>query len=79
MKRIAKEKSNRAYDRKSNKEKKKINFVLIGKFMIIHLIPGLVKKISLYKSSFSTESSSHCENKIKFELDLLLKKQYIIN
>ena len=53
MKRIAKDKSNRV-----------INFVLIGKFMIIHLIPGLVKKISLYKSSFSTESSSHCENKI---------------
>ena len=63
MKRIAKEKSNRAYDRKKNKEKKMINFVLIGKFMIIHLIPGLVKKISLYKSSFSTESSSHCERK----------------
>ena len=53
MKRIAKDKSNRV-----------INFVLIEKFMIIHLIPGLVKKISLYKSSFSTESSSHCENKI---------------
>ena len=40
-----------------------------GKFMIIHLIVGLIKKILLYKMSFFPEPYTRSKNKIKIELD----------
>ena len=41
-----------------------------GKFMLILLIVGLIKKILLYKMSYFPESHTHSKNKIKVELDL---------
>ena len=41
-----------------------------GKVMIIHLIAGQIKNISLYKMSYYPEPDSHSRNKIKVELDL---------
>ena len=38
--------------------------------MIIHLIVGLIKKISLYEMSYFPGSFTHNKNKIKIELDL---------
>ena len=43
--------------------------MLSGKVMIIHLIPGLIKKAYLYKMSHFTDTYSHSKKKIKFELD----------
>ena len=40
------------------------------KVMIIPLIIGLIKKISLYKRSFFREPYTRSKNKMKFELDL---------
>ena len=37
--------------------------------MIIYLIAGYIKRISLYKMNYSI-TYSHNKNKIKFELDL---------
>ena len=42
-----------------------------GKAMIIRLIVGLIKKISLYKRIYFPEPSSQSKNKIKIELGLL--------
>ena len=41
-----------------------------GKVMIIHLIVGLIKKISLYKMSYFPEPHTLSKNEIKVELDL---------
>ena len=38
------------------------------KVMIIYLIVGLIKKISLYKMSYFPEPFSHNEHKIKVDL-----------
>ena len=38
--------------------------------MIIHLIVGLIKKISLYEMSYFPGPFTHNKNKIKIELDL---------
>ena len=38
--------------------------------MIIHLIVGLIKKISLYEMSYFPGPFIHNKNKIKIELDL---------
>ena len=43
--------------------------MLGGKVMIIRLIAGLIKKISLYKVSYYQEPDSHGRNKIKGQLD----------
>ena len=40
------------------------------KDMIIHLIVGLIKKISLYKMSYFSEQYTPSKNKIKLELHL---------
>ena len=44
--------------------------MLSGKFMIICLIAGYIKEISLYKLSCFRESDSCNRNRIKVELDL---------
>ena len=41
-----------------------------GKVMIVLLIVGLIKKMSLYKMSHYPEPDSHDRNKIKVELYL---------
>ena len=41
-----------------------------GKFIIIHLIVGLIKKILLYMMSYHPEPYDNIENEIKVELDL---------
>ena len=41
-----------------------------GKVMIIDLIPGYTKMISLYKISYFSEPYNHSKNQIKVELDL---------
>ena len=41
-----------------------------GKVIIIRLIVGLIKKISIYKLSHFPESHTHTKKMIKFELDL---------
>ena len=38
--------------------------------MIIHLIVGLIKKISLYKMSYFPEPCTHSKNKVKVKLGL---------
>ena len=42
--------------------------MLNGKDMIILLIVGLIKMISLYKMSYSPEPYTHCKNKIEVGL-----------
>ena len=41
-----------------------------GKLMVVNLIVGLIKNISLYKMSYFPESCTRSKNKIKVELDL---------
>ena len=41
-----------------------------GKAIIIHLIVGLTKKISLYKMSYFSEPYARRKNRIKVKLDL---------
>ena len=43
--------------------------MLSGNVMIIHLMVGLIKKISLYKMSHFPELYTHSKNKTKVELD----------
>ena len=43
--------------------------MLNGKTMIIHLIVGLIKKISLYKMSYFPEPYTHRKSKITVKLD----------
>ena len=43
--------------------------MLSEKVMIIHLIVGYTKKISLYKISFFPEPYIHSKNKMEVELD----------
>ena len=38
------------------------------KAMVIHLIAGLIRNISLYKKSYYPEPDSHCRNKTKVKL-----------
>ena len=38
------------------------------KAMVIHLIAGLIRNISLYRKSYYPEPESHCRNKTKVEL-----------
>ena len=40
-----------------------INYMSNGKVMIIHLIAGLIKKISLYKMRYFPEPYGHIRNK----------------
>ena len=47
-----------------------INFMLSEKVIIIRLIVGLMKKISLNKMSCFGEPPNHSKTKIKVELDL---------
>ena len=44
--------------------------MLSRKVMIILLIVGYIKKISLYKMSYYADPDSYGRNKIKVELDL---------
>ena len=41
-----------------------------GKAVIIQLIVGLLKKISLYKMNYFSEPNTRSKNKTKVELDL---------
>ena len=43
--------------------------MLNGKTMTIHLIVGLIKKISLYKMSYFPEPYTHRKSKITVKLD----------
>ena len=45
-----------------------IYYMSNGKVMRIHLIAGLMKKISLHKLSYFAEPYTHSKQKIKFEL-----------
>ena len=49
------------------------NYLLSGKAMIICLIVGYIKKISLCNMSYYPEPDSHIENKIKVELQTWTK------
>ena len=49
--------------------RKVINYMLNGKTMIIRLIVGLIKRISLYKMSYFPEPYTHRKNKITVKLD----------
>ena len=49
--------------------RKVINYMLNGKTMTIHLIVGLIKKISLYKMSYFPEPYTHRKSKITVKLD----------
>ena len=40
-----------------------INYMSNGKVTIIHLIAGLIKKISLYKMSYFPEQYGHSKSK----------------
>ena len=55
---------------KNYSREKVINFILSGKVMIIHLLAGLMKKISLYKMSYFPEPYTHSKSKTIVELDL---------
>ena len=50
-------------------KKKVIIFMLSGRSMRIHLIAGLIKKISLYKRIYFPEPYSRSKTKIKVKLD----------
>ena len=64
-----------------------INFMLSQKVIIIRLIVGLMKRISLYEMSCFREPPTHSKTKMKVELDLsyyatesdLKVKQLLIN
>ena len=49
--------------------RKVINYMLNGKTMTIHLIVGLIKKISLYKMSYFPEPYTQRKSKITVKLD----------
>ena len=51
-------------------KKKVVNYMLSGKVMIIRVIVGLIKTISLCKMSYFSEPYTCNKNKIKVELDL---------
>ena len=42
----------------------------LQKFLIVGLIVGLIKTISLYKMSYFSKPYTHSKSKIKLELDL---------
>ena len=46
-----------------------ISYISNGKFMIIHVIVGLIKKILLYKKCYFSDPYTHNKSKIEVELD----------